>query len=71
MDGEGEERPNFLQLKQGKWGGRRERGQREADLFSLSLQSLDLRNKEGWEERESERERVLMALILSLWQQPM
>lgn len=56
---EGEERLDFLQLRQGKGG-------READLVSLSLQSLDLRNKEGWK-RERERERTLMAL--SHWQQ--
>lgn len=39
VDGEGEER---LETRKSGWRGR------EADLVSLSLQSLNLRNKEGW-----------------------
>lgn len=48
VDGEGEER---LETRKSGWRGR------EADLVSLSLQSLNLRNKEGWK-GERERERV-------------
>lgn len=48
VDWEGEER---LETRKSGWRGR------EADLVSLSLQSLNLRNKEGWK-GERERERV-------------
>lgn len=61
MDGAGEERFPAAETGEG--------GKGEADLVPLSLQRVDLRKKEGWEERDRERESTLMAQ--SHWQQCM